>query len=120
MPTLPWVASETAEHVQRDIAKPLQASAVSLLSPAVEVDIPCDPTQIDDLGHPWAFLDKAKHLVRVEAVAIVVTGDDEDPVFARVLSLIERPVGTTVRLEMLPGEPLEYIDTMRRTHLLTA
>lgn len=90
------------------------------MSPAVEVDIPCDPTQIDESGHPWAFLDEAKHPERVEPGAIVITGDAEDPVFARVLSLTERPTGTKVRLEILPGDPLEYIDAMRRTHLLTA
>ena len=90
------------------------------MEPEIEVDIPCDPTQIDATGHPWAFLDEAKHADRVRPGAIVVTGDAEDPVFARVVSLTDRPSGVKVHFEILPGDPLDYIDAMRRTHLLSA
>lgn len=31
----------------------------------VEVDIPCDPTQIDHTGLPWTFLDEAAHPDRI-------------------------------------------------------
>ena len=31
----------------------------------IEVDIPCDPTQIDETGMPWAFLDEAAHPERI-------------------------------------------------------
>ena len=27
----------------------------------IDVDIPCDPAQIDETGMPWAFLDEAAH-----------------------------------------------------------
>ena len=101
-------------------AQPLQASEVTTTVPEIEVDIPCDPTQIDETGHPWAFLDEARHADRVTPGAIVVTGDAEDPVFARVLSLTDRPSGVKVHFEILPGGPLDYIDAMRRTHLLSA
>ncbi len=50
----------------------------------IEVDIPCDPTQIDDTGLPWTFLDEAAHPDRIVEGAIVITGDAEDPVFGRV------------------------------------
>ena len=86
----------------------------------LEIDIPCDPTQIDHTGHPWAFLDEAAHPDRIQPGAIVITGDPEDPVFAHVLSVTPRPNGQKVHLQILPGDPLDYIDAMRRTHLLTA
>ncbi len=86
----------------------------------IEVDIPCDPTQIDHTGMPWTFLDEAARPDRILEGAIVVTGDAEDPAFARVASLTERPTGVKVHLEILPGDPLEYVEAMRRSHLLTA
>ena len=86
----------------------------------IEVDIPCDPTQIDHTGMPWTFLDEATHPERILQGAIVVTGDAEDPVFARVASLTERRTGVKVHLEILPGDPLEYVEAMRRSHLLIA
>jgi len=85
---------------------------------AVEVDIPCDPTQIDGTGLPWAFLDEAARPEGIVGGAIVITGDAEDPVFARVAALTRRPSGTKVHLEILPGDPLDYVDAVRRSHLL--
>lgn len=73
----------------------------------MRVDIPCDPTQIDHTGLPWTFLDEAARPDRVIEGAIVIMGDAEDPVFARVASVIERPNGVKVHLEILPGHPLE-------------
>jgi hypothetical protein len=86
----------------------------------IEVDIPCDPTQIDETGMPWTFLDETPHPERIVKDAIVITGDAEDPVFARVVSLTQRPTGVKVHLEILPGDPLEYVEAMRRSHLLSA
>jgi hypothetical protein len=73
------------------------------VSAPVEVDIPCDPTQIDHTGLAWAFLDEAADPDRIFEGAIVITGDGEDPVFARVASLTEKSSGVTVHLEILPG-----------------
>ena len=78
-----------------------------VIETAIEVDIPCDPTQIDETGMPWAFLDEAAHPERIVEGAIVVTGDAGDAVFARVASLTERPSGIKVHLEILPGDPLD-------------
>jgi hypothetical protein len=86
----------------------------------VVVGIPCDPTQIDHTGCPWAFLDEAVEPDWIVEGAIVLTGDADDPVFARVASLTERPSGVKVHLEILPGDPLEYVAAMRRTHLIGA
>lgn len=75
-----------------------------------EIDIPCDPTQIDDTGLPWTFLDEATHPERIVVGATVVTGDEADPVFARVVSMTRRPSGVKVHLEVLPGDPLAEIE----------
>ena len=68
-----------------------------------ELDSPCDPTQIDPTGLPWAFLDESDHPDRIVEGSIVITGDADDPVLARVVSLTERPSGTKVHLELLPN-----------------
>jgi hypothetical protein len=88
--------------------------------PTIEVDIPCDVQQIDETGYVWAFLDEARDPSRIVEGAIVVSGDEVDPVFARVVSLTDRPGGTKVHLAVLPGDPLEYADALRRAHLLSA
>ncbi len=75
----------------------------------VGIDLPCDPTQIDETGLPWAFLDEAAHPERIVVGATVVTGDQDDPVFAHVVSLTRRPNGVKVHLEVLPGDPLAEI-----------
>jgi len=90
------------------------------MSTAIQVDIPCDPTQIDHTGLPWTFLDESAHPERIVEGAIIITGDADDPVFARVASVTERPAGVKVHLEILPGDPLEYAEAMRRTHVLSA
>jgi hypothetical protein len=89
-------------------------------APTIEVDIPCDVQQVDETGYVWAFLDEARDPSRIVEGAIVVSADEVDPVFARVVSLTERPGGTKVHLEILPGDPLEYADALRRAHLLSA
>jgi hypothetical protein len=72
----------------------------------IEIDIPCDPTQIGDTGLFWTFLDEATQPERIVVGATVVTGDRADPVFARVVSLTRRPSGVKVHLEVVPGDPL--------------
>ena len=61
------------------------------MSRRMQVDIPCDPTQIDHTGLPLTFLDEAARPDRIVEGAIVITGDAEDPVFARVASLTDGP-----------------------------
>lgn len=86
----------------------------------VEIDIPCDVQQIDETGYVWTFLQEARDPSRIVAGAIVVTADEDDPVLARVVSLTERPTGVKVHLEILPGDPSEYAEALRRAHLLPA
>ena len=84
----------------------------------VKIDIPCDVQQIDESGYVWTFLHEARDPSRIVAGAIVVAADEADPVLARVISLIERTNGIKVHLEILPGDPLEYAEALRRAQLL--
>ncbi|GAC1377287.1 MAG: hypothetical protein NVSMB32_19190 [Actinomycetota bacterium] len=86
----------------------------------VTLDIPCDVQQVDETGHPWAFLDEAADPGRIIKDAIVVSGDEEDPVVARVVDVIARTGGALVHLEILPGDPAEYAEALLRAHLLSA
>ncbi len=86
--------------------------------PKIEIDIPCDVQQEDGSGYAWAFLDEARDPSRITEGAIVVSGDEDDPVLARVVSLLDRPGGVKVHLDILPGDPIEYAEAMQRAHLL--
>lgn len=92
---------------------------MSMGSAQVKVDIPCDVQQVDETGYVWTFLHEARDPDRIVTGAIVVAADEEDPVLARVVSLTERPNGIKVHLEILPGDPLEYAEALRRAQLLT-
>jgi len=89
------------------------------MTQGVTTDIPCDVQQVDGTGFVWTFLDEARDEPRIAVGAIVVTGDEVDPVLARVVALTERPGGTKVHLDLLPGDPAEYADALARAHLLT-
>jgi hypothetical protein len=86
----------------------------------VLVDIPCDVQQIDETGYVWTFLEEARDPSLITEGAIVITADEVDPVVAQVVSLTAEANGTVVRLEILPGEPLEYADALARARLLSA
>jgi len=78
------------------------------MSTGIEVDIPSDVQQVDGTGFVWTFLDEARDPTQITVGAIVVTGDDIDPVLARIVSLSQRPGGVKVHLDLLPGNPSEY------------
>jgi hypothetical protein len=86
----------------------------------IEIDIPCDVQDEDELGMPYALLSEARDPSRIVPGAIVITADEEDPVFARVHSLTRQGDITVVHLELLPGDPLEYAAALQRSHLLSA
>lgn len=69
------------------------------------VDIPCDLQGPDPDGHLWAFLDEAADPRVVVEGALVMSGDEEAPVIARVLSLEARPGGTLVVMELVEPGP---------------
>jgi len=82
----------------------------------LQIDIPCDVQGRDGDGHLWAFLDEA---TRPEAVAVghvVVTGDDESPVVARVVEIVDRPGGRKVIMELI-GAADELAEALTRAHV---
>ena len=83
----------------------------------IVIDIPCDVQSMDETGLPWALLREARDPSRIVPGAIVITADEEDPVFARVHSLTVEGDETIVHLEILPGDPLEYAEALQRAHL---
>ena len=86
---------------------------------SIEIDIPCDPQQLGDHAMPFALLSEARDPATIVVGAIVITADEDDPVFARVHAITRRDDGpTVVHLELLPGDPLDYADALRRSHLL--
>ena len=60
------------------------------------IDIPCDAQALDRDGHLWSFLHEASDPQRIVVGATVVTGDEEDPVIAEVVDIIDRPGGQKV------------------------
>lgn len=92
-----------------------------MASNPIEIDIPCDPQQLGELAMPFALLSEARDPARIAVGAIVITADEEDPVFARVNAITCHDDGpAVVHLELLPGDPLDYADALRRAHLLSA
>ncbi len=82
------------------------------------VDITCDVQQIDETGYVWTFLDEARDPSVITVGAIVVAGDDEEPVFARVVDMIDTEGGRRVHLDVLPAAPGRYLEAAARTHLV--
>ena len=79
--------------------------------------LPCDVHQIDDTGYVWTFLDRATVPERVVAGNLVISGDDEAPVVARVVDLLPMTAtdGTArivVHLEIV-GVPEEYLEVLQ-------
>ncbi|MDA8380398.1 MAG: hypothetical protein M0020_06170 [Actinomycetota bacterium] len=85
----------------------------------VELDIPCDVQGRDAEGHLWAFLDEASHPDVITIGHLVVTGDEEDPVVARVTDLLDRPGGRKVLMELV-GDATELLEALRRARVVAA
>lgn len=79
----------------------------------MQLDIPCDVQGRDQEGRLWAFLDEATHPDVVVAGALIITGDDEAPVVARVLRVEDRPGGRLVVMDFV-GTAAEIERTLIR------
>jgi hypothetical protein len=86
---------------------------------AVELDIPCDIQGRDQDGHLWAFLDEATHPQAITKGHLVVTGDVEDPVVARVVDLLDRPGGQKVVMGLV-GDAAELLEALIRARVVAA
>jgi hypothetical protein len=85
----------------------------------IEVDIPCDPQQLGEFEMPFPLLSEAREPSRIVVGTIVITADDDEPVFARVHAITSHEGGPeVVHLELLPGDPLDYADALRRSHVI--
>lgn len=82
----------------------------------LELDIPCDVQARDRDGRLWAFLDEAGHPEAVVVGRLVVTGDELDPVVARVLDVIERPGAVKVTMELI-GDAVELWRALTRARV---
>jgi hypothetical protein len=89
------------------------------VSVAIELDIPCDVQGRDQDGHLWAFLDEATHPDEVAKGHLVVTGDETDPVVARVVDLLDRPGGMKVVMELV-GDAGELLEALIRARVVAA
>lgn len=86
---------------------------------AVELDIPCDVQGRDADGHLWAFLDEAIHTNAIAVGHLVVTGDEDDPVVARVVELVDRPGGRKVIMQLV-GDATELLEALKRARVVAA
>lgn len=86
---------------------------------AVELDIPCDVQGRDDDGHLWAFLDEASRPEAITEGHLVVTGDEEDPIVARVVEVVDRPGGRKVVMELV-GDTCELVQALVRARVIAA
>ena len=73
---------------------------------STHVTLPADVNRIDETGYVWAFLDRSRAPESVRPGAVIVAGDDDDPVMAEVVDIIEGPSGRQiVHLDVLgPAE----------------
>jgi hypothetical protein len=86
----------------------------------VHVDLPADVQQYDETGHIWTLREEARDPSLVIEGAILVAGDNEDPFLARVVDVVPAGAVTKVHLDVLPGDPADYVTALRRAHLLSA
>lgn len=73
---------------------------------STHVTLPADVNRIDETGYVWAFLDRSRAPEAVRPGAVIVAGDDDDPVMAEVVDIVEGPSGRQiVHLDVLgPAE----------------
>jgi hypothetical protein len=79
-----------------------------------------DVQQYDETGYIWTLREEARDPSLVIEGAILVAGGSEDPFLARVVDVLPASDVTKVHLEVLPGDPTDYIAALRRAHLLSA
>lgn len=83
----------------------------------VVVTLPADAQQVDETDYVWTFLHESEAPERVWPGALIVAGDPDEPFIARVIDLVDKPVGTIVHLEVV-GVPDQLIDELRHAGYL--
>ena len=83
----------------------------------VAVTLPADVNQVDETGYVWAFLSGSAEPARVSPGSIIVAGDSDEPLLARVIDVIDGTGGdSTVHLDVL-GVHDQTIDELRVAQL---
>ncbi|SDO34656.1 hypothetical protein SAMN05660199_01766 [Klenkia soli] len=54
----------------------------------VVVDLPLDVQSMDETGQPWNFLDEARDPSLIVPGAVIVAGDEDEPVLGRVIDVV--------------------------------
>jgi hypothetical protein len=81
------------------------------------VDIRCDVQQLHESGYVWAFLDEAHDPGVISPGAIMVAGDDDEPVFAQFIDIVGDGADRRVHLDVAPGAPSLYLCAAARAEL---
>jgi hypothetical protein len=68
-----------------------------------------------DQGYVWTFRREARDPSMIEPGAIVVVGDEDAPVVAEVVELVDRQAGPVVHLRLLRGEIADHAALPRTT-----
>jgi hypothetical protein len=84
----------------------------------ITVTLPADAQQVDGTGFVWAFLDTAAGPDRVQAGALIVAGDAEEPFLARVVDIVPGPDERAIVHLDIVGVPDQAIDELRHARLL--
>lgn len=82
----------------------------------LQLDLPCDVQGRDSDGHLWAFLDEAARPEAVIVGHLVITGDEDGPVLAKVLDIVDRPGGRKVLMELV-GAAEDAAEALSRAQL---
>ena len=88
--------------------------------PAVRLTLPADVAQVDQTGFVWTFLDRAAEPERVTPGNLIVAGDEEEPVLARVVDVVDGPGGRQIVHIEVVGVPEQAIDELRHSRLLAS
>lgn len=84
----------------------------------IHVTLPADVHQVDETGYVWALLSDSTEPDRVRPGTVIVAGDPDGPVLARVVDIIESLSGhQVVHLDIL-GVPDQVIDELRHANVL--
>ena len=79
---------------------------------SIQIALPADVNEIDHTGFVWTYLDQAPDASLVIPGGLIVAGDAEDPVMARVVDIVEgASTRKIVHLDVL-GLADEFIEAL--------
>lgn len=91
--------------------RPAMENPKMTTSKSFRIDAPLDPQQVDETDMPWSLLNEARDPSVIREGALVIVGDVEDPLVARVVDFVELGHVTKVHFEIL-GNAYEVADLL--------